>query len=290
MDTNSDYFVPDKPASPWAGADNMNHFFTQRNCSTRAKPHWALLEPINFTSRLLAAGNGVSTYDRYTFYRLLSQLGTDTTPESGKMNLNYDNLDPYINGVAASTNFMAWTPLAFFTNAADRLLRAYTTQWRNGNPTNFATTFYTVATYNFTNINQRGPMDQLSRVWHRAGIPVLVSNQFVYSPAVNRLLQLAANMYDATTTTFLSAHFPPSLFTGCQRFGVAGLGTNVYITGYALQTLYIVQGNETNSPDLALPIDASDLAMTNIARYQPGCKCLWCAVDHWREEGLPEFQ
>ena len=33
-------------------------------------------------------------------------------------------------------------------------------------------------------------------------IPVLVSNQFVYSSAVNRLLQLAANMYDATTNNF----------------------------------------------------------------------------------------
>ena len=31
-------------------------------------------------------------------------------------------------------------------------------------------------------------------------IPVYVNGQFVYSPAVNRLLQLAANIYDATTS------------------------------------------------------------------------------------------
>ena len=30
-------------------------------------------------------------------------------------------------------------------------------------------------------------------------IPVLVNNQFVYTPAVQRVLQLAANIYDATT-------------------------------------------------------------------------------------------
>ena len=84
-------------------------------------------------------GTTVSTYDRYTFYRLLSQLGTDSTPESGKMNLNYDNLDAYDQWSAptaspAATNFCPGRPLDFFTNAADRLLRAYTTQWRNSNP------------------------------------------------------------------------------------------------------------------------------------------------------------
>ena len=115
---------------------------------------WGAALP-GFTDRLLAAGQTNSTYDRYTFYRLLAQLGTDSTPDSGKMNLNYDNLNPYLNGVlntnggvAASTNFVGWQPLAFFTNAADRLLRAYTTQWRNSNPTNFATAFYAITDFN----------------------------------------------------------------------------------------------------------------------------------------------
>ena len=91
---------------------------------------------------------------------------------------------------------MPWTPLDFFTNAADRLLRAYTTQWRNSNPTNFATTFYAVTNFNFINADQWTNYPAFGI----ANIPVLVSNQFVYSSAVNRLLQLAANMYDATTT------------------------------------------------------------------------------------------
>ena len=34
-----------------------------------------------------------------------------------------------------------------------------------------------------------------------SGIPVLVAGQFVYQPSVQRLLQLAANLYDASTTT-----------------------------------------------------------------------------------------
>ena len=76
----------------WPGADNTNHFFTPEelfNSNEISAP---------FVNRLLAAGQANSTYDRYTFYRLLSQLGTDSTPESGKMNLNYDNLDPGFNG------------------------------------------------------------------------------------------------------------------------------------------------------------------------------------------------
>jgi hypothetical protein len=203
---------------PWSGADNTNHFFT----------HQELFNPnessIFFTNRLQSAGTNVSTYDRYTFYRLLSQLGTDSTPESGKMNLNYDNLDPFVTNAPASTNFMAWQPLAFFTNAADRLLRAYTTQWRNSNPTNFATTFYAVPSYTFTNINFTADQWTNYPAFGIGKIPVLVSNQFVYSPAVNRLLQLAANMYDATTNSYY-----PSVFRPCFSRDFYG---NLFITGY----------------------------------------------------------
>ena len=157
-------------------------------------------------------GTTVSTYDRYTFYRLLAQLGTDSSPESGKMNLNYDNLDPFVTNPltypAGFDEFHAWTPLAFFTNAADRMLRAYTTQWRNSNPTNFAATFY--AATGFTNlIASQWTNNYLS--FGITNIPVLMSNQFVYSPAVNRLLQLAANLYDASTNYILSVRLPPNL-------------------------------------------------------------------------------
>jgi hypothetical protein len=215
---------------PWTGADNTNHFFSMQE----------LFDPNEssplFVSSLLAAGTTNSIYENYTFYRLLSQLGTDSSPESGRMNINYDNLNPYRNGVldtnngiASSTNFIPWTnALAFFTNAADRLLRAYTTEWRNSNPTNFATTFYTVTSTNITNPDQWAnyPAFGIGK------IPVLVSNQFVYSSAVNRLLQLAANMYDATTNrTYLGATTYPYLPTVFQPVFTVTNG-NVYITTF----------------------------------------------------------
>ena len=41
-------------------------------------------------------------------------------------------------------------------------------------------------------------------------IPVLINGNFVYSPAVNRLLQLAANIYDATTNRYYDNLQPPT--------------------------------------------------------------------------------
>jgi hypothetical protein len=248
---------------PWAGADNTNHFFTHQELFDSTKIQNPYAAPaLGFTDRLQQAGTNNSTYDRYTFYRLLSQLGTDSTPESGKMNLNYDNLDPYTNGIASSTNFMAWTPIAFFTNAADRLLRAYTTQWRNSNPTNFATTFYTVTNFNFDLTDwDNYPAFGITN------IPVLVSNQFVYSPAVNRLLQLAANMYDATTNNFgaifeasVNNYNYPSVFR--PTFWVTNVNgyRNVYINGYQFVILNNSAYNPiTLDPQLALPINVTAL-------------------------------
>jgi hypothetical protein len=246
---------------PWAGADNTNHYFDVT--ADLFDPN--KIPPTGFTSRLQQAGANNSTYDRYTFYRLLAQLGTDTAPESGKMNLNYDNLDPGFpgvlntNGVPSETNFIPWQPLGFFTNAADRLLKAYTAQWATGyytnldgsyQPTNSNPAF--VATFNVT-----APFGVTD-------IPVWVSNRFVYTPAVNRLLQLAANMYDATTSNLgmngnrdYPSVFRPLFSRDANSLGIAGLGTNLFITGYTNVTSFAGQ-------NFTLPIDVSDLAATNI--------------------------
>ena len=250
---------------PWVGADNTNHFFSHQDLFNTSETAMGV-SPAQmglsnyFSFRLFQAGTNVSTYDRYTFYRLLSQLGTDSTPESGKMNLNYDNINPYLNGVlntngtASATNFVAWQPLAFFTNAADRLLRAYTTQWRNSNPTNFATTFYAFTNFNSIIASQWTTNYLPFGIGH---IPVLVSNQFVYSSAVNRLLQLAANMYDATTNnTFALGMNYPSVFR--PTFWVTNENGyhDVYINGYQ----QVVSASGTND-FLSLPVDVTSLQL-----------------------------
>ena len=216
----------DNPAWSWAGADNTNHFFT----------HQELFDPNKtsggpaggFTNRLLNAGNGISTYDRYTFYRLLSQLGTDSAPERNKMNLNYRNV---ANGIVVpnlETNFYSWTAIEFFTNAADRMLRDYSQEWLVSNPSNY------VATYSMTtNIGTMLNPTNIPVPFGIANIPVLINSNFVYRPAVQRVLQLAANIYDATTnnTAALGTNFP-SVFR--PTFWVTNENgyTDVYINGY----------------------------------------------------------
>ncbi len=259
---------------PWVGADNTNHLFTP---SELFNPNE--ISPL-FVNSLLAAGNNNSTYDRYTFYRMLSQLGTDTTPESGRMNLNYDNLTP-TNGVASSTNFMAWTPLAFFTNAADRLLRAYTTEWRNGNPTNFAASFYSVANFNFINADQWTNYPAFG-INH---IPVLVSNRFVYSSAVNRLLQLAANMYDAATDNLGGINGNtfnyPSVF---RPLFTRDAGGNIFVTGYTNV------GTVSGAGDISVPFDASTIsALVGVSNVSPNVNIYGVPWIIGAKKGFPNF-
>jgi len=177
----------------WPGSDNPQHFFNTQDFFDVNK----VSAP--FVNRLRTAGTNNSSYNRYTYYRLLSQLATDSASEpAGKMNLNYDNLvRANVAGVTSATNFYNWEPIDFFNNAANRLLQSATN----------------LGIFNLTVTN----------------IPVYPTNY--YTPAVHRLLQLAANMYDATTNRNLpGTGFPyvPSVFR--PRFGVNG--TNIFISGY----------------------------------------------------------
>jgi hypothetical protein len=183
----------DRTTAPWAGADLPNHYFTTQD----------LLDPSKtstfFVNRLIASGTNVSTYDNNTYYRMLEQLGTSSAPEDpDKINLNYVNIPPL-----AATNFVRWEDtnytfaatygvpgsVLFFTNVVDRLLRAHTTEWLLNDvmltPTNsaYVETFQVEAPFGVGNI------------------PVLVSNKFVYNSAVHRVLQVAANLWEAKNLT-----------------------------------------------------------------------------------------
>jgi hypothetical protein len=226
LNTNADN---DIASLPWAGADNTNRFFSlpsdlfDPNKSSAA-----------FTNRLMGAGNSPTNYDRYTFYRMLEQLGTDSDADGGKMNLNYRNVTNGVVVPGMETNLYVWTPLEFFTNAADRMLRLYTTNWFAANPTNYLRIYYGVIPnryigsdgFGLTNFPYFGATNQIP-AFDITRIPVQINDSFVYSPAINRLLQLAANIYDASTTnTFPSVFRPTFLVTNENGF------KNVYINGY----------------------------------------------------------
>ncbi|HTQ49723.1 MAG TPA: hypothetical protein VMJ12_03360 [Candidatus Acidoferrales bacterium] len=89
-------------------------------------------------------------------------------------------------------------------------------------------------------------------------IPVYVNGQFVYTPAVQRVLQLAANIYDATTNNapVLGANFP-SVFRPIFLVTNDTAGyTNVYIRGY--EQVESVPGGVYDS-QLLLPVEITDL-------------------------------
>ena len=262
LNTNASFFG-DNLNLRWSGSDNTNRFFALTS---------DLFDPnktaVAFTNHLTLAssGNGAanpSTYDRYTFYRMLDQLGTDSTADSGKMNLNYDNLSQtnFVSGSVSETNFFRWQPLAFFTNAADRMLRTYTANWFASNPTNYLVTYYGYTPVNYvapngyglTNFPYSGMINQ-APAFGIGNIPVFVYGQFVYSPAVNRVLQLAANIYDASTNSFYPSVFRPTFWV-TNQYGYK----NVYINGYEQVTLVTPPSGTTAFPPLDQPVEVTGM-------------------------------
>jgi hypothetical protein len=187
----------DNTSKPWDGSENFKHFVDMQELFDTGKVTGFGANTLS--NRLWMAGSNQSSYDRYTFYRLLSQLGTDSAIDTGRMNLNYDNLVQAnnITGVKSVTNFFGWRPVDFFTNAANRLFASA--------GLNFDTTRIQIYPTNY------------------------------YTPSVHRLLQIAANIYDATTNRIVAGAttypYLPSVFRP-QFLKTDTNGTQVWITGY----------------------------------------------------------
>jgi hypothetical protein len=184
-----------RTSKAWAGADNTNHFFSTQDLFDPTKVGQSFVNHL-----IQASADTNSTYNRNTFYRLLSQLGTDSAPEpAGKINLNYDNMvQANARGIISATNFFPWRPIDFFTNTANMLLTnaGYTLSLTNLQvyPTNF------------------------------------------YTPSIHRLLQVAANIYDASTNRAFAAGqtntFFPTVFRPIFRRYAAATNVVITIVGY----------------------------------------------------------
>ncbi len=80
----------------------------------------------------------------------------------------------------------------------------------------------------FTNVASRLLSSQLNV--NLAHIQIYPTNE--YTPAVHRLLQVTANIYDATTTNFYPSVFRPLFWKTNEFIGNDVYQTNIYITGY----------------------------------------------------------
>jgi hypothetical protein len=207
----------DTTRNPWFGSENTNGFtridelFDPRKVSSL------------FAARLTNALANPGTYNQDTYYRLIAQLGTDSLPANrlsglqsaqlgypgsslvGKLNLNYDNVNQVTGQIDPGlvTGLTNWTPIRFFTNAADLMLRSQSSSL--------------LSPLGITNITLSANF-----------IPVNL-----YFSSVHRLLQLAANIQDATTNRYLLAAGTNSLYAPSVFRPLFGRkGTNIFISGF----------------------------------------------------------
>ncbi len=199
----------DDPTTVWPGGDYTNSFtdFGQFFASALGANVPRKLAGVDSTEKPL------SSYDRYTFQRLLAQLGTDGSDarfESGfqpnlinttvpptdpqynpdgfyrraKLNLNFRQDDPNGDRVTSASvaPFRYWEPLNWFTNAAHRVLL---TEYPNGLPRKISSADsipgLAISGY-FTNFVTR---------------QIYLTN--TYTAQLHRLLQVSANIYDYAT-------------------------------------------------------------------------------------------
>ncbi|MCP5521088.1 MAG: hypothetical protein H7A46_06025 [Verrucomicrobiales bacterium] len=229
----------DQTTVPWPGSDSPVHYF---QINDLFDPNQV---PANWLNRLLAVQTGLASYDRHTFYRLLGGIGMDSA-ETGrrKLNINYKNtFDPATQRQLGPTNLVDWQPLDFFLTAADRMLEASRVPGSVPGPDGLPADIYvigdTVVRTNFSATN------------------IMLYPRNEYTPTVHRLLQLAVNIYDATTnrTELSDSPYLPTVLK--PRFGVEG--TNIFIVGYSevTNTTFL---NSFVLRDLNLPADRAVLA------------------------------
>ena len=206
----------DPVTAPWPGADNPRRFTDVQQLLTFQQYIEPPMRATNFVSRLrqsmevnprnFRARKRLDSYDRYTFYRLLGQLGVDSAPAlRGKININHAN--DWHTGYNTQTN---WTANEFINRATHAMLRASV-------KSQFLTNATTKAAYNVYSIGETlvNPDIGIAGLRHpkfpipqnylffsptnavSTGIQIYPTN--AYSANIHRLVQLAANIYDATS-------------------------------------------------------------------------------------------
>jgi hypothetical protein len=257
---------------PWPGAYNLNMFYDVQDLfdTNKTGPYfasnllWAVsrLDTTNrYTFQLLLDCIGTGSAPEYGVYVYSNNVISNTfvvspVPTPGalpppsllrtKVNINYDNTaqiqagpysqtpaGPYGPFTPMPTNLTNWTPLGFFTNAADLLLRSQV----------FVYTNYVPVTNN--NILVYVPSNYILATFGITNIPVYAANNpgIIYNEQVHRMLQLAANIYAAANPVYLAGAngsppvpqppvFRPQL--GWSNYGSPN--AVLYITGFVQVT------------------------------------------------------
>ena len=219
---------------PWSGSDNYYVFNdVQEIFSPKGTADYQLIKQ----DLDLASTNSRSTYDRYTFYRMLAQMGVDSPAAiPGKIHLNYTNLPGQIG-----TNLVPWTTAEspsvpttktneFFLNAADAMIRQGVTLSVYNYNTRFGifrATNYMIANDPYTLVRPSISVTNI-QIYHVPPRTNLAATSNEYTAPLHRFLQVAANLYDNMTNRGASYPYLPSVFRPTFR----GTATNVVIAGW----------------------------------------------------------
>lgn len=149
----------------------------------------------------------------------------------------------------------------FFTQVSDRLLRASTTEWLAADYANYTNTF------------------RIDQPFGVTGIPVYVNGQMAYTPAVQRILQVAANLWDAKTNRQDAFGPLPTVFA--PRFTVSN--NAVFISGY-------VEVVTTNDLSCLPPLDLTQIPSNNLASVVQADSLIYgVPLVIGARKGLPNF-
>jgi len=246
-----------------------------------------------------AASTPVGDRNRRTYYDLLSVLGVESAPLTNKLNLNWaNNLAGSPGGETYA--FTNWDAGTFFFSAAELMLRASCspsvfvnnswTGFSGTDPLVLATNWFFGGgfSFNYVNVYYTNNPAIVQQVWwpnygfvytnagfmvetnrtNGGGISLSVTNIPLYpfsyySGEVHRLLQFAANLYDATTAPTAAPAYP-TLFRPHFAFQTNGWPSNdfVRIAGYTT--------NETDTALLGLPVYDLNDPDSRMAMYTNG--------------------
>ncbi len=220
--------LPAQKLTRWPGADTTNHFFHIQELFDKADVGGAFGGRSNKVTHEFYMGlSNTLANDGLAYYKMLAQLGTQTGSDvENRINLNFvDQHADFAN--LRATNFVGWDSstnfaVAFFTNVAERIFLAQSNE------------------FNPLQTNQVALRSMLA-------IPVYPTNR--YSSAVHRILQMTANIYDATRTDIYPSIFRPV-------FGKKPGDNTVYIVGYTndnqVSTLPLWLSRNTNGIPLVV--------------------------------------
>lgn len=214
----------DQPGLPWPGAENTNAVFDPQQLfnPTITSPQFVN----RLTTPMLL---GRSSHDRYTFYRLMAQMGVESLPQRDtRININYDN-QSFGPGFGV-TNFQTWNPAQFVEIAGDRILQSqFNVQMTN--------------------------------------IMIWPTNN--YSAAVHRAFQLAANLYDSTTNRVVLNPDEPFAPTVLRPELQLRNATNVFLVGFEEVTNNFEQVLNRRWLDLKIPAQLNQLTTNDIVVGMP---------------------